>query len=287
MSTDRHGRKDAPDWQRIAASIAPAYATHPAFDAAFITGSVARGWADEWSDLDLVLCWADIPSDEGRASLATLAGARQRRAFAPDPVTLQVDEEIYLDGLKVDLIHVAAAGVMDILDSVTIRADESARKQGFVAGIRDGIPVAGADTFRAWRQQTEVYPAALRRAMVLRNLVFGPQWWLEMLADRNDLLLLHQTFCRIDVAILNILFALNGTYPPGESPKWFARIAGSFVIAPPDLATRLKHVMLVSPVEGVREAASLIDETLSLVEAHAPDIDIEPVRARVSSPRRS
>ncbi len=137
-----------------------------------------------------------------------------------------------------------------------------------------------------WRARASAYPDELRVAMVEQHLAFGPHWWLEMLVERNDLPYLYDLLCRVEQTLLGALCGLNRVYLPATTLKWAASIAADLMVAPPDLARRLNRVFRAAPRDGVREARRLIHETVDLVEAHLPEFDTAPVRARLAAPAR-
>src|SRR5690349_4154515 len=49
---------------RLAEQIAPAYAANPKVSAVILAGSVARGTADRFSDIEIDVFWAAPPSDD-------------------------------------------------------------------------------------------------------------------------------------------------------------------------------------------------------------------------------
>lgn len=271
--------------RQVAQEIAATYGKYPGVRAVLLCGSVSRGWADRWSDIELTVCWELMPSLETRVELAASAGAEGRRVYPLDPEARTHEEEFTHRGEKVDLAHMEIVGIAAILNEVTVDCDPSLRKQACVAGLRDAVALAGDELPQAWQRQAAVYPADLRRTMIERNLVFGPHWWLEMLAERNDLLPLHDLLCRIERALLGIVSALNATYLPSEGFKWSQRVASQMPIAPGQFALRLERVFRMPPVDAVRESGDLIEDVLRLVARHAPEVAIDRVLARVSSPR--
>jgi hypothetical protein len=55
-------------------------------------------------------------------------------------------------------------------------------------------------------------------------------------------------------------------------------------IAPPDLARRLKGLLRAEPRAAVHELDTLIEETLALVEARMPQVDVDGARQRYRRP---
>jgi hypothetical protein len=131
-----------------------------------------------------------------------------------------------------------------------------------------------------WQRKASVYPHELGVAMVRAHLLFRPAWGQEMLAERNDLLVLYDSFCTTEKRILLVLMGLNHIYYPGF--QWIDRLIGQMHIVPPNLATRCKQVfgiVGIDPLAGVYQLHELIEETFSLVQTHLGDFDTTQVRA--------
>lgn len=271
--------------RRTAQEIASHYGGDPSVRAVLLCGSVSRGWADRWSDIEMTVCWEDLPSLDVRADLAASVGAKGRRVYPVDPELRTHEEEFTHAGEKIDLAHIEIGGIAAILREVTIDGDSSLRKHALVAGLRDAIAVASDDLVREWKAKAVVYPVHLKHTMIERNLVFGPHWWPEMLAERNDLLPLHDILVRIGRALLSIVAALNRTYLPSDGFKWSQRVASQMAIAPNQFARRLEWTLRKPPGEAVREAGYLITEIFQLIREHAPEVSIDQAIARFSSPR--
>lgn len=235
--------------------------------------------------MEIGVFWCEIPPEPVRAALADNANLRNWRAFDGTSPVSGIEEDA--DGIEIDLVHMGTAAVERVLHDVVDRADASLDKQALVATIRDGIPLHGEALLKNWRELTEPCPQAVRLAMVTDHLVFRPHTWLEMLADRRDLLPLHELLCRIEDAILGILRGVNGTYPESITPKWIRRQSGRLSNAPDDLANRFERMLTGDPDAAVQDARRLIDETLTLVERHLPEIDTTRVRSRIAQTPRT
>ena len=256
--------------------------------AVIIGGSVSRGHADRWSDVEIGVFWSGIPPEPVRASLAGNAGLQNWRSFDGMTSVGGIEEDADAEGIKIDLVHMDTLAMEHLLHDVVDRADASLAKQSVVAAIQDGVPIHGEALLKRWRDLADPYPPALRRAMVNDHLMFGPHAWLVMLADRRDLLPLHELLCRIGTAILGILLGVNGIYAPSVTPKWTRQLIERLEIAPDDLAKRFKRMLTADARVAVHLADRLIDETLVLVDRHLPEIDTTRVRSRIlQTPRTS
>ncbi len=267
-----------------AAAIARRYSAHADVAAIIVGGSVARGWADAWSDLELSLFWRELPDAPVLQALASQAGGVQRRTFPGQPPHEALEEEWYLGRLKIDMNHRTIAGVDHVVEDVLHLTDPTWARQGQIATIRSGTVLHGHAQVEEWRGRTS-YPDALARYMVMHHVSFGPQAWLEMLAERDDVPYLSSLYCEAQRHIVGVLLGLNHTYPPVHNLKWLPRVADELPIAPGEIGTRLRSVFRLEPGDGVRELGQLIDETISLVELHMPDIPTGHVRDRIAQRR--
>jgi hypothetical protein len=207
-------------------------------------------------------------------------GGTQRRVFPGEPHS----EEWYVGGLKINIYHQKVASVEDVIRDVIQCIDPTWANQAQVEAIRSGVVMHGMALGDSWRQQS-AYPDDLARAMVAQHLVFGPQDWLEMVAERDDALYRYSLCCDVERRILGTLLGLNRTYPPAADTKWMMLVAGELPDAPDHLASRLRMVFRSEPSDGIRELGRLVEETFQLVEKHMPEVEVAAVRARVAQRR--
>ncbi len=269
-------------------AIGGVYAQMAEAHAVIIGGSVSRGHADRWSDVEIGVFWSEIPPEPVRANLAVNASLRNWQTFSGTTSVGGIEEDADADGIKIDLVHMDTPAVERLVHDVVDRADAALHKQVVVAAIRDGVPIHGAVLLKRWRDLVDHYPPALRLAMAKDHLMFGPHAWLVMLAERGDLLPLHELLCRIETSVLGILLGVNGMYAPSVTPKWTRHLIERFEIAPDDLAHRFDQMLTGDAKTAVHHADRLIAETLTIVERHLPEIDTTRVRSRIAqTPRTS
>ncbi len=268
----------------VAHCIAPIYAADSDVAAVIVGGSVARGTADRFPDLELGIFWTGEPRGERCAALAAEAGATGRRTYPPAPSSHWWEEDFTHEGLKVDLLHATVADTERLLADVTVRFDTKPTKLVITGVLRCAIPLAGNSLVEHWRHAA-TYPDGLAAAVVRAHLGFGPTSYLRMLAERRDVLLLYDLFGRAVQMLVAILCGLNRVYPPATDLKWTRWVADQFIVAPAHVLDRCERLFHDDPVDAVAELHALIQETLALVEAHLPDVDTSPIRARIDRRR--
>jgi len=260
----------------LAEVIAPAYAANPKVAAVLLAGSVARGLADQFSDIEIDIYWHTPPTDEDRSAPIERAGWA--------PVYRHVDENEWADGfliegVKVDTSQFLVSTLDRWLDAVMIRADTEPEYQVRITAIQHGRPLYGADLIERWRAQTAAYPDTLAHAMVAQHLEFRPRYLMEMLATRDDVLMLHRCLVEVEQLIMDVLMGVNHVYAPHPYHKWLDWEVSQLRIAPPDLNRRLRQVLCAEPRAAVDQLHELIEETFALVERHLPDFDTSAARA--------
>ena len=272
---------EASRWRlTLAQRIAQAYAQDPNVDAVAVLGSVSRGCADRFSDIELGVFWSEPPSEREREAVVERVGGTDWR---PSPYNQQIEgweEEYHLDGVKIDPGHFVTQTMERLIADVVDRHDVSLSKQNSVSAIQHDIPLHGGAVIERWQSKAASYPAELARAMVRQYLWFSPFWMLEMLAERDDFLLLCHNFCAIERQLLLVLMGLNRIYYPGH--KWIHHLIGELRVAPPDLSRRLQGVLRGDLTTSVKELCTLIEETFALVDQQMPDVHTSEARGRVS-----
>ena len=276
---------DQSEWRLpLARRVAGPYYQDPGVSAVGVTGSVARGWADRYSDIELLVLWSDAPSEWQRETVARRAGAGHLRLYPQDSLgTDEWSEDFLVHGVKFDVLHLTIQTLDQLIHDVVGCYDTSLAKQHVLSSLQYVIALAGADILGERRMAIARYPDGLAEAMVQEYLRFGPQSWVEMLADRGEIVGLHDIYVHASRTIVTLLLALNRVYHPGF--KWLDRTIEDLSLQPSHLTPRLHELFQGEPREGVRELRKLIGETFSLVETTMPGIDTRPARERFEQTR--
>lgn len=282
------GRADlnaASAWRlALAERIAPAYAALPGVRAVLLAGSVARGWADRYSDIEMTLVWDTAPTDDARRDVAAQVGTLVN-LYPYDDVNAEWSDDVRVAGVEFQVSHRLVTEIEQWLADVVEGYDSALVKQDLIAIIQYARPLHGHDLIAAWRATVADYPDGLAEAMVREHLGFRSRWVRQKLLYRDDRLLLYDDFVQAEKAILLSLIGLNRVYLPHLGFRWMDRLAADLPLAPPDLAARLAAVFRLPPVEAVATLDALIDATISLVETHLPQVDVRDVRADFEATR--
>jgi predicted nucleotidyltransferase len=268
--------------RRLAEMVAPAYAANSKVASVLLAGSVARGTADRFSDIEIDVYWHTPPNDADLLAPIEQSGWRLLYRHVDE---YEWADGFSIEGVKVDTSQFLVSTLDRWIDDVMERADLEVEKQLRISAIRHGQPLYGAELIERWRERTATYPEALRHAMVREHLEFRPRELLEMFAARDNTLILYRSLVEISQRILDVLMALNRIYLPHPYHKWLDWEVAQLPIGPPDLAGRLRTLLRAKPETAADEIHRLIEETFALVERHMPEIDTRPLRAEFETRR--
>jgi predicted nucleotidyltransferase len=259
----------------IATRVAEAYRSDPHVGAVLLAGSVARGLADEMSDIELDVYWTRPPTPLERR--AAVEGAGWERVYD------HVDEHEFADGLSAEGVKVDVSGfttttIEHYLDAA-LSGDTEPELQVRVTALRDGQALHGADLVERWRRRVEVYPEQLAAAMVQEGLALRSKERLEMLAARDDVVLLHRDVVDGVQGVLDALFGLNRVWCPHPHHKWLEWEATLLPRQPPALVERVRRLVAAPADEVADRLGGLVDDTLDLAEVHVPAADVASLRS--------
>ncbi len=272
--------------QALAQQIAADYSANPKVTTVIVGGSVARGCADHFSNIDLGVFWTTPPTEKARRAIINRAGGRRASIFPFNREEGGWSEHFEVARVTIDVRHVTVETIERILADMLERADPSLAKQQHLAALLSALPLSDPASLTRWQQQAMVYPQGLSTAMAQTYLRFRPAWELEMLAERNDLLVLYESFCAAQRHLLLVLMGLNHLYYPGF--KWVDQLMGQMSITPPQLASRFKQlfgIVSIDPLAAVYQLHELIEETFVLVETYLDEIDTSQARTRFQERR--
>ncbi len=236
-----------------------------------LTGSTARGVADDDSDLELNL-WAElIPPLDQRLAWLTASGASDFQVEdAPRP-----DDSYWIKFRLSDLPAEIGCQTIDTMHAqiAHIRSGATLDRKALSFGdvIANAIPLRG-DQVREWQVILSGYSDAVQRGIVQLALDqwSQPQRWAtaRRLARHGERLTLsRQLVDDLDMA-LRLLYAINRRWEPSQ--KWTLTVAREF--APADLIKRIDDVLSYpSLTRRVEFCAQLCHDLLALAP---PEYDV-------------
>ena len=272
----------------MAGRAARAYAPNDKLAALTAAGSVGAGLADRFSDLELDCYWFDPPSDLDRAGPVHALGGELVALWDYDHDEEEWSDDYRLGELAVTVSSFLVSTIDRFVDDVVLRNDTDPVKHMRMAALHRCHPLHGPGLISAWRARAG-YPDELVAAMVARSL--GPdalRGWgnREALAARGDDLAVHDLLTRAGHAVFGAVLALNGVYSPHRVIKWQSHLIGELDVMPEHFAERLHLLWTSSNAQALREAETLLTDTVQLVRART-DADISLFCAELSQRRRA
>ncbi|MEQ1566645.1 MAG: hypothetical protein ABMA64_13475 [Myxococcota bacterium] len=258
----------------IAASLV-ARIDPPGLVGAAIVGSVGRGLADAWSDLELLLVWDAPPETQVRDEIQRAWGATAIRRFTRPERWFGVDN-LDVRGFPVDLIHQTEASLDETASAVEASAELPGQEvlanlvsARWLRGARP--PPVYSDGLAALTLERHVHPLPLGSALVP--------------ALRDDRVRYADRAVRWAKDLALALYAANRRFWPGDR----ALIEGVAALpdTPPGVESRLRTAFSAHPSEGVLLLSTLLDESLALAAHRVPGwSSAERVRSRAREARR-
>ena len=262
----------------IARQNTAVFRQNPHIKAILVTGSVAKGHADDNSDIDIIMYYDALPGQaafEAYRQAALDSGGGFYGGNAEEGFALFQ----YFEGIRHDFAHAPLSETEELLTAFLANPDlENTNKQIMLDGILTGVPLKGAEITRQWKNQLANYPPQLGEMLVKKHLRFRPHWVLQKMGvDRNEVIFLQEELLNAAQNIFGVLCGLNQLYHPGKI-KGLNYTVAKMKIAPPNVASRLPALFEVDGQTAVNQLKQLIEETIDLVETHLPHIDTTPTR---------
>ena len=266
-------------WRReLAVHLALQLQHFEAVQAIAVIGSVASGYADAYSDLELLVLWQQLPDAALRHAVMRHLGAELR-----EPARLPIqDYALRIGGLPVDLWHTTHADEAALIDTVLQAHSLDLVANNRLAVMSTCLPLYGAPFVEHFKRRVARYPDALAHRFFDMYL---PHFYLRHLnlAARRDnptsfVHLLSDTQC----SLFLVLLALNRVYFP--TFKWLYPTLEELALAPPAIGARLRHMFVVPPPQAAAELRTVLSETLDLVAAQAPERDLATNRSGLEHP---
>jgi hypothetical protein len=244
-----------------------------------LVGSAATGGADGYSDLDLIVYYDLVPDAEVIDDVARGLGAKWHRGTPWSDESGEHDESGYgerylLAGIECQVAHVSVGAAEREIRRLVEGLDIDEEVLKIMSGLFEGLPLAGAETIERWRAAA-AYDERLQRAVIAKRWSFFPWWYFqERLRTRDATAWRHEVLARSAYAIVGTLAALNRLHFSTFEFKRAGRFLSRLEVAPPNLAERLDSLFTLDEPESTAELERLVAETLELVAARFPDLDL-------------
>lgn len=235
--------------------------------AVVVGGSVARGYSDAYSDLELILLWDSAPDPEVRRAIRADLRAEFRYP-ATDPGH---DSALLIRGVPVDLWHNTVAHWEAALDAVLREYSTDLVASNMLDTLQTCLPLSGTDLVQQWQHRAGDYPEELTLRFLQTYLPHFHLRHLNMAARRDNPTAFYHTLSDIQCSLFLILLAVNRSHFP--TYKWLYQRLAELPIGPPQLAPRLRQMFREPPLRAAAQLHDVLLETLAIVEARYPQLD--------------
>ncbi|BAT55173.1 hypothetical protein NOS3756_41520 [Nostoc sp. NIES-3756] len=259
-----------------------AYIANSKTKAVMLTGSVAEGLGDEYSDCDVMLYYDELPSQEELyqarqqnhgAELIEILGDRSYGAFG---------ETFIINGIECQFAHAKIAQWEKEMSSILEEFDVQSPIMKGMTGTLVGIPLYGETLIGQWKAKIADYPDKLAQTMVEHYLKFFPIWGMQSkLAKRDTTLWYYQIMVESAQNLLGVLSGLNRLYYSTFQFKRMSKFIQQMKIAPENLPSRLESLFHHQAPVAVNQLEALVRETVALVEIYMPQVDTSSAKRRL------
>ena len=267
----------------LARATTGTYIDNPNVRAVMAGGSIARGCADEFSDVEIGIFWRTPPSDAERMEAVSRMGGEvwKFESFRDGRAGEHVGISESVVGLKrfqgtamVSPIHLLVEAAEERIGALIDGLETDSRNYEFAAAVHYGVPLYGDALIEGWKKRVGAFPTRLAVKLVQENLWLGPWFNWAGYGKRVDHLVAAQHLVWMQQGIVSILAALNREYLPSPEYKWMEWFIDRLRIKPSDCGVRLKATFGKDDLsEAVRELVELGMETIDLVEDHLPEVN--------------
>jgi predicted nucleotidyltransferase len=265
--------KESEKRRGIADRIVKGLAARTELRATLLAGSVARGMADEYSDIDLLNYYEELPDRQVFDDVLREAGG-ERIGDISDPGPAGFVARYRVDGVEVQTGGQLISDLEHRLEQIEA-GDVDWIRSKVAEGLLEGVPVFGDHLIRGWQGRAS-YPESLRRPEVEANLGWFPIWAIdEHLAARDAELFRRQMLLEGAFKVVAVLSAIDRRYFTTFQFKRAGAHIDQMKNKPDRLAERLDRVANAPPSEAADELRKLVEETKTIVKRELPDVDVD------------
>lgn len=247
---------------------------------ALITGSEARGLADETSDIDIYLYCEKLDRSPPEAARYQLVDARPAlQITTPSGWFAKIEfERRYVDVEAVDVSVLGRA-----VEALRETAAPAAWAVKVAAGLRDAIAIVGHDELAAWNRRLEYSDDAAAAEVENRAArLLSPLALFELTHQRGDLVSFAWRVSQLVLDTIALLGAVNRRFVPVDEPKWIPWHIAQLRHRPAHFDERTRTALSAPTHQAMGELHASIEDTLDLVDEHVPGADTRRARFALS-----
>jgi len=248
-------RRKAAEW------LASYYPSTENLEAIAISGSTARGGADDWSDIELAMFWKQAPAEDMRLDPIQKAGGVISRKVIADSDYFFAVENFKVGDMCFDVVHNLSARFFSLIEQVVSRNDINPKKQEVVAMASSFVGLRGEALVNTFQDRSKPYSDVFQKK-VLENLEFPTPNQFNMHSERRDTIAFQKCLTNGVEQVLQALCAINRRYYPGSKRAHW--LVDSLEQKPDDLLSKMEQAFFGDYNHSKKIFESLVGETLEL-----------------------
>ena len=268
--------------RQAVAGVGATYANLPETRAAMSVGSVAYGEVDRFSDIDLVVLYQTLPSEE---ALDAARAANHGDAITWEAGDREKGEQMQaygISGIECQVVH-STLEAWERTINIVLKdhvVDTPAHKA--LSGLLAGKALYGADLIEEYKARAKNFPDPLAIAMATHYLQFQAIWKVEeRLRSRDAEIWLRGALVEGAQHLLGVLAAVNRLYYTQFQFKQMRWFVDSMPLKPDRLYERLNSMLLAADACAVFR--DLTEDVTELVEAHMPAVSTASIRRKLEA----
>lgn len=244
-----------------ARELSKLYLPNEKIQAIVVSGSTARQFSDEYSDLELAIFWKEAPLEEERNSPLKKLGAQVSRQITPDNDFFYGVDNFLVGDFAVDVVHNLCPRFQQLVESIVSAQSADTKRENLVAMCQSFFPVFGGNFVREL-QSICLYTTEFANKLlgVLEPANIGV---MTMHAQRGDVLSFQRFLCKGVEDLLRLCCILNYRFFP--QPKRLKPLLSNLKTCPENFEKRILEIFRLTPTKAIEEYSSLLTETLHLL----------------------
>lgn len=250
----------------------------------FVGGSVCRGYADEYSDLEICFVWKkqieekDIILINKTFNVVSFDRRYKKNNF------IQIEDSVCINNFQIDIYHIHIGEINKIIDDVLYHYDINLEKMNYLNVLENSIPLYGYEINNEWKQKINQYPAKLAELIISTHIKNFFRADGSLFIYREDWAIFYNLIAGYQKLIFLVLTGINRMYFP--SFKYMSKTIETMAIKPKNVIAMYKNIYASPPVEIWNNIVDLKINTLKLVETYYPNLSISQIYKQKSYVRR-
>jgi hypothetical protein len=247
-----------------------------------ISGSAAEGESDRWSDIDMMIYYDALPSDEALDTAREQNGGSARIWKVGERKNGTLMEAYRVKRVECQVVHATVAAWERDMATILEEHVVDSPLQKALSCLLYAIPLFGDELIAMWKSRAAAYPDGLRDKMLAHYITFFPIWGMEeRFFTRDASLWFHQVRVEALQNVLGALAGLNRVYYTTFQFKHAAAFIRQLKIAPNNLYERIEKALAATHHDAVRQLEVLVRETVALVAGEMPHLDLSAACKRI------